>query len=1492
MRRSLGVALWTLVGLVACVFGALSALVGTHRGRALLARAAEAGLKRVFSGSVEVGNVSGALLTGLTLSDVRLFDPDTTLVAWLPRAQLSYDPFDLVAGRVVLFKLTLRQPVINIVQHKTGRLNLEELLRLGGPDTGPHGPATLILFRNVQIEDGTVTLRLQARHVAPGDTAVEIQSGGPNGRVRVRRFEHLNTRLAALQISSPREPGIRIDVSRLAVESSDPDLRLVDVAGRLHVIGDSVEVDLSRVRFPGSALSRVRGKVRWPHDTLLYDLAARADSATLGDFHFIDRRLAGSAALAGDVRLRSHGGRVLEVRLSPLRLAWGSGTVTGRVTALTTADSGLAALRDADLQAEDFDLEFARPFLETLPFAGRLSGHTVASGPLAALTLEVDWVFRDSLAAGWPETRIRGKGEVNLAAQDGEGIRFQPFGVEAAAVDLGTVRRLVPAITLRGMLYAAGTLTGPLKNAQFEGTLEHQDGSRPPSKIAGTVRLDSRTDTLGAYADVTADSVSFDGLRGSFPTLPVHGAVAGPVKLAGTLAALQTQAELRSPGGSVAVTGLLQLGLPSYGARDLTLRGHNVDLARWLDHAPNSRLDFTLTGSVTTDSGTPPVGQARATLATSSIARAALDSGHVAVRFAHGRLYIDSLWVRGPGLSVTTTGSGSLGWSGGSAGAVALELVADSLSSLDSLVSWAVGEVGGAAGDGEDGIGDGEETGREAPGSEALAGTARVTLTLEGSLDSLGVEAQVSGRRVKWRGWEVPDSGRVRLVYRPGSPDPPGSKPALELHAAFDSLAHGGLGFAADSVAVQGTPDSLAWFARARLGEAGAFRAGGRFERRTGSGGDPVLALGLDSLKLQVPGDVWRLGSPAEVRVTDSVAAVSHLVLHSDHVSGELGLEGDLPTGGRAEAHFWVDGFPLAGVYALLQRDTSGVRGSIKAAVDLAGTRAAPVLSNGSFSLTDASVSEFHAPLLDGTFEYHDRRLSGAVQLWRSRQERILNVQAQLPLDLSLATVGQRQLSDRLSVRATADSVDLSVLEALTPTLRDVAGVFSADVGITGTWDAPRLEGSLEVRDAAAQIPAINVRYQDVNGRLALSGDTIVIRRLSARSDKGRAEVSGIVRLERLTHPVLALKIDADQFKALDLKNNVTVTASGQMALRGPVFGATLTGRAKVTSGVLYFADLVQKRLVNLDELADTSLASLIQEQRLGPEFQNVFLDSLRIEDLELEMGSDVWLRSNEANIQLAGTVRLTKQRSLYLVSGTLQAVRGTYRLKVGPVTREFVVTQGSVTYFGTPDQDAALDIEAKHVVHPVPSPRQTNPEDITVVAHITGSLLVPKVTLAAEKQNLSQTEVISYLLFGKSSLDLGGQQGGIADQRALIQSALSVLSGEIEQTIVSGGVPLRVDYVEIRPGGGGQGDPLLGWQLGVGWQLGPKTFVVLNGSFCGGRAVSLSRNFGISLQFRVSPEWRTEAGFEPVLICADPGAEPLAGTRQVGLDLFWEKRY
>src|SRR5256886_10419349 len=229
---------------------------------------------------------------------------------------------------MVMFECELDRAVINLVPHRDGRLNIEELLRIGAAapkdDKGPRGPAAFILFRNVRVTDGSVTLRLQASRAQPGDSSLEIETGGPNGRMRVRRFQHLNTRISALQISSPRQRGIRIDVAGLAVESSDPVARLVDVTGRLRVIGDSLDLQLARVRLPGSALRDARGLISWPRDTILFDLRVRAESATLGDFRFTDRRFEGSPPAgvgAGGAPLRPHGPRRPAAGPQPRRLA-------------------------------------------------------------------------------------------------------------------------------------------------------------------------------------------------------------------------------------------------------------------------------------------------------------------------------------------------------------------------------------------------------------------------------------------------------------------------------------------------------------------------------------------------------------------------------------------------------------------------------------------------------------------------------------------------------------------------------------------------------------------------------------------------------------------------------------------------------------------------------------------------------------------------------------------------------------------------------------------------------------------------------------------------------------------------------------------------------------------------------------------------------------------------------------------------------------------
>ena len=70
----------------------------------------------------------------------------------------------------------------------------------------------------------------------------------------------------------------------------------------------------------------------------------------------------------------------------------------------------------------------------------------------------------------------------------------------------------------------------------------------------------------------------------------------------------------------------------------------------------------------------------------------------------------------------------------------------------------------------------------------------------------------------------------------------------------------------------------------------------------------------------------------------------------------------------------------------------------------------------------------------------------------------------------------------------------------------------------------------------------------------------------------------------------------------------------------------------------------------------------------------------------------------------------------------------------------------------------------------------------------------------------------------------------------------------------------------------------------------------MLNAGFCRTQQVSVGNTLGASLQYRISPEWRTEASFEPVGTCIlGPGGvvqQNASAQRQVGLDLFWERRY
>jgi translocation and assembly module TamB len=1453
-----------LLGTVAMVLGVVTSMTLTPPGRNLLARTVSQALDRIVIGQVKVGAISGSFVYDLAIEGLVIRDTAGGLLADLPRVRVTYRLPNLLAGQVLLSSVALDHPTIQLIKLRNGRMNFEEVLGLKKGKGG--GPSPLIDFHDVKVTGGTLRIALpwnpdrSLRTVAQRDSALEAERAKP-GRVieegedglrRVILLSDLDARFSRLRITTPDRKPFTVDIDALATRVSDPAVTVRDAVGRVRLHADSAIFSLSSGALPDTRFSG-GGAVTWPHDTTLYDFQVTSSHVNLDDLHWVSPdfpAMTGSGVVAG----KAETGARTAYDIRDLHLRNGEQRVDGSLVAITDRRRGLG-FRDMNVTLRNLDLDAARAYIDSLPFFGTLSGTMTGAGFLDAMDVTVDWAFADARVPGRPVSKIAGTGIVGSTRDSG--LTFTNFVVRRSDIDLRTVRRLAPAVIIEGRLAAAGTLDGPLQNVTFRGTARQQDGDRPPSTATGTVHLDTRRDSLALSTDVVFDPLAFEGIRRAFPTLKTKGELRGRFQSEGTLSRLAVNADLTGDLGDVQAEGFVTVLPPRWGADGLRLRFARVNLATLTGRALSTSLTGELRATGRIDTLRAPEGDLELALTRSRVREWTIDSlfGRGGVRDSVIR--VDTAYAEWKG--ARASGGGTLGWRAPRNGRMRFDLAADSLIGFDSLLLAMTQQK--------------RDTSAEA---RPLTGRAEGRVDLAGSLDSLLADGSFAVDGFEWQLIRSPRfTGTVTWLG--------GRRPRLTARAASDSIRIQQWVLRRAGGVVNGFTDSLGWSAGTNLGDASRFDATGAWYRQGES-----RQLRIDSLLARLAVRQYRLEAPVVVALADSAPSVSPLRLVSLDGASALQAAGRVPGKAPGDLQVQLLGLDVHDVYGLLQRDTAGVHGEVELDVQIGGTAAAPTF-RGLARLADARFGDFQSPFVQGVLNYESRRLDANLDLWRTG-ENLLQVEAHLPLDLALTGVEKRQIDGPLSVRAQTDSVSLGLLEAITPAVTRVGGTLKADVQVGGTWAEPRLAGAIDIQNGSMSLPGIGVRFGAVRGGATLEGDSVRLRDVVLTSGGGQLAVGGSMRLENLSHPILGLTLRADKFRAIDVRSFLTLVATGDLQLRGPVFGATLTGELLANSGVLYFADLVNKRIIDLEDpsIADLVDTTLIRRENLGAKFQNRFLDSLRIQDLRVEMGSDVWLRSAEANIQLEGRMRLSKQGQTYNPTGTLNAPRGTYTLKIGPVTRDFTVTRGQVTYTG--DLNAGLDIAAQHTV------RSIRGDEIPVVASIAGTLYQPKLTLGSTaRPPISETDLISYIITGypANEATLLGQGGALQTGLAYFSSALS---SELERALIQDiGVP--IDLIEIRPGvssspaGGGSLT-----QLAAGWQIGKKTFLTFNAGFCPDFSQVSYKNLGASLEFRFSHEWKLQSSVEPTIqSCNNFVTSNRFGNSnlyQIGFDILWEREF
>ncbi len=515
-----------------------------------------------------------------------------------------------------------------------------------------------------------------------------------------------------------------------------------------------------------------------------------------------------------------------------------------------------------------------------------------------------------------------------------------------------------------------------------------------------------------------------------------------------------------------------------------------------------------------------------------------------------------------------------------------------------------------------------------------------------------------------------------------------------------------------------------------------------------------------------------------------------------------------------------------------------------------------------------------------------------------------------------LAIRDVRLSGDSVQGNVRTDSVDIAVLEAFIPGLQRAKGSLVANVDVRGTTNQPIIDGQFRLKDASATLTNLGLTLDRLNADVLLERDTVFIQRMVAetiRDRRGTLGVTGFVSLEEYSNPVFALRAQARNFHIVERPGlaSLDISTDDDLTLDGPYRGARVGGAVRVDRGTIYIPELINKDIIDLSDpefagIVDTLLS---RDRTLLPETPSDFARNLTLQNVAVNIGDAVWLRSSEANVKLGGSLNVTLgrsaqtgDRSQLALEGTLSAVRGTYRLTlVDPfVQPTFDVESGSLRFFGTPDLNPTLDIRAIHTIRQ-PNTRSANLRDIRVRVNIGGTLAEPTLVLDnPDNLPLSQSDLLSYLITGEPAIALDNSNSGYQQQLAsfALRYGSSLITSAIPRNLV--------DFFDIQTGrvSGAQAqqatDPylysLLNSRAVAGKQIGSNWFLGLSTGLCFVNANNFRENFGLKLEYRFNSIYTAQAGIEPGssdITCARNAPQIQQQTpRQFGFDFFRTWRF
>jgi len=1377
-RRILFIVATVVVILLIVAVSAVFVFTGTDWGRERVRRFALNALANSAHGIVQIGEVDGNLLQGAILRHVRITDSTGAPFVDVEEVRARYQLSDFWHKHISLDHVTLVHPIVVLDRKAGGKWNYDRIFprdTTSKPTQAP-GFGSWVVLTNVTVVDGDLTAKAPW---SPSDTlkgrvrdSVIAFNLGPKGRQnivrvdsgfqRISKFHAINGLLSRLQIADPTDRAQTYDVAHLrsvAEPFRPPTVTVTDLTGRFIVRDDSLYFHGVRAQL---AESKLAGDGRYNIDNNDLRLRLHADPVSTNDLQWIDPTIPKQGIGALDFALDWVGPNSDYVaRNATLKVAG------------ATLQGNLGVLVNDTLTFHDTDMRFARLDTRTIaqlfptlksPRQGYLTGRMIAAGSINRLTLDGDVAFDDPITG---RSRVVAKGVLGLPKI---GVTADQLHLTLMPVQVALGRIAMPTLPIGGTVTGQMLLNGSTtRQMNVQSDLTHHDVTGN-SRITGHALYAPGKIPL-VNADLLLHPLSLATVGKFAPAAGLHGTVTGPVRLTGPLRDLALDATLTTPdSGSISAQGHADLAskVPVY---NFAIATHlfNANVVSTKAPRTNVTASATAQGSgITAESVNATVA---ADVKTSRYDSLTVDSALIRVRLANGLLHADSVVVRLPHTIAQV--AGTVGLTPAHSGELRYTTSIDSLGALSQILpptdTGVVRPRPGILA---------ERLARAVADSAKLAKATEVQRAMTGvkipavSVDSPSVipanrllgKVDASGilrGNIKTFDLDGTAHGSGIVAYGNSANVVSASyawhnalTPQSNIRATVAASNVSAAGFSLDTITAQGT------YQKPRGTVKVAIQQGA--DRKYNVNADFALNktrndIYLNDLKLQFDSTTYASARPALIHFGTAGIDVDSLDIRGNRNDSRVFVAGHIPKSGDVALRFNVVNFDVGNVMSLLESDVP-VRGLVSADGTLGGTTENPVI-RGAFGTARMTYKGTPVPEVHGRLDYATQSLSSNVAANLEGQAPLLTAVGTVPVNLALTgVVGSRVPKGRaIDVKIDSDSLPLERLPHVSEAVTNLGGSALIHARVVGTLDKPDATGQFLLNDARAKLVPAGVTVDNVNGSIRLLHDSVMIDSLVARSG-GPIRINGGVNIASIAKPKFGVQLVAANAKVLDNEMGM-VRTDAYLTLNGSADSVAAGGSVRLISGVIYIPESDGKQVIAANDPAifsviDTALAT---NKELFPS-TSPFLRHLRA-DVGITIDHDVFVRSRDANVEIYtdGPLQITmaprRNRAMLVpvLDGVILTDRGEYRFQ----SRRFIIRHGSATFINTPQLNPTLQVTGEYEVQ-LPAR-----EAITIRILISGTLDSPKIALESDAQPpIAQTDLLSYLAFGRSSSSLLQQEG------------------------------------------------------------------------------------------------------------------------------------